>query len=183
MATLILRYFLRYFSSTSTEQISPDSAGPFIVSILLALLFSLIQRSGVGVGFALHKIGKFGIDAPQPLVAHASSSHHIIVCEGDRVEVHSLIDRLVPENAFHGRVLESIGAAPSFALKCLQGGGHVPLARIKCLGESNGVLQSNPCARSNRRMNGLKRVADKDDSIEMPLLAGHEFGIEPEGPV
>src|ERR1700736_6433239 len=43
-ATLILRYFLRYFSSTSTEQISPDSAGPFIVSILLALLFSLIQR-------------------------------------------------------------------------------------------------------------------------------------------
>jgi|ERR1700738_1143039 hypothetical protein len=24
-----LRYFLRYFSSTSTEQISPDSAGPF----------------------------------------------------------------------------------------------------------------------------------------------------------
>src|SRR6202043_2928750 len=31
--------------STSTEQISPDSAGPFIVSILLALLFSLLRRT------------------------------------------------------------------------------------------------------------------------------------------
>jgi hypothetical protein len=29
IATLIFRYFLRYFSSTSTEQIFPDSAGPF----------------------------------------------------------------------------------------------------------------------------------------------------------
>src|SRR3984893_12769719 len=44
IATLILRYFFRYFSSTSTEQISPDSAGPFIVSILLALLFSLFSE-------------------------------------------------------------------------------------------------------------------------------------------
>jgi hypothetical protein len=26
----VVSYFLRYFSSTSTEQISPDSAGPFI---------------------------------------------------------------------------------------------------------------------------------------------------------
>jgi hypothetical protein len=34
----VVSYFLRYFSSTSTEQISPDSAGPFIVSIRLALL-------------------------------------------------------------------------------------------------------------------------------------------------
>jgi hypothetical protein len=25
----VVSYFLRYFSSTSTEQISPDSAGPF----------------------------------------------------------------------------------------------------------------------------------------------------------
>src|ERR1700720_2353555 len=46
-ATLIFRYFLRYFSSTSTEQISPASAGPFIVSILLALLFSLNARGWV----------------------------------------------------------------------------------------------------------------------------------------
>src|ERR1700738_4336657 len=43
IATLIFRYFFRYFSSTSTEQISPASAGPFIVSILLALLFSLFR--------------------------------------------------------------------------------------------------------------------------------------------
>jgi hypothetical protein len=38
----VVSYFLRYFSSTSTEQISPDSAGPFIVSIRLALLFLLL---------------------------------------------------------------------------------------------------------------------------------------------
>ena len=49
----MVSYFLRYFSSTpnrtkfsstSTEQISPDSAGPFIVSIRLALLFLLLHR-------------------------------------------------------------------------------------------------------------------------------------------
>src|ERR1700731_4472816 len=34
IATLIFRYFLRYFSSTSTEQIFPDSAGLFVVSIV-----------------------------------------------------------------------------------------------------------------------------------------------------
>ena len=40
---LRLLFFAIFFAifSTSTEQISPDSAGPFIVSILLALLFSL----------------------------------------------------------------------------------------------------------------------------------------------
>jgi hypothetical protein len=38
----VVSYFLRYFSSTSTEQISPDSAGPFIVSFRLALLFLLL---------------------------------------------------------------------------------------------------------------------------------------------
>jgi YjbE family integral membrane protein len=50
ITTLIFRYFLRYFSSTSTEQISPASAGPFIVSILLALLFSLFLRVPFLVG-------------------------------------------------------------------------------------------------------------------------------------
>src|ERR1700730_13991224 len=43
-ATLIFRYFLRYFSSTSTEQISPASAGPFIVSILLAYIRFAARR-------------------------------------------------------------------------------------------------------------------------------------------
>jgi hypothetical protein len=38
----VVSYFLRYFSSTSTEQISPDSAGPFTCSIRLALLFLLL---------------------------------------------------------------------------------------------------------------------------------------------
>jgi hypothetical protein len=40
----VVSYFLRYFSSTSTEQISPDSAGPFKVSIRLALLFLLLNH-------------------------------------------------------------------------------------------------------------------------------------------
>jgi hypothetical protein len=44
IATLIFRYF----SSTSTEQISPDSAGPFNFQILLALLFRYALRNRIG---------------------------------------------------------------------------------------------------------------------------------------
>ena len=48
IATLIFRYFLRYFSSTPPEQISPDSAGPFIVSIPVGFaIFSAASLSGV----------------------------------------------------------------------------------------------------------------------------------------
>src|ERR1700730_12207003 len=42
IATLIFRYFLRYFSSTSTEQIFPDSAGLFVVSIVFG--FAIFAR-------------------------------------------------------------------------------------------------------------------------------------------
>jgi hypothetical protein len=45
IATLIFRYFLRYFSSTSTEQIFPDSAGPFIVSIVFG--FAIFAKDGL----------------------------------------------------------------------------------------------------------------------------------------
>jgi hypothetical protein len=43
MATLIFAIFFAIFLRP-TEQICPDSAGPFIVSILLALLFSLFHE-------------------------------------------------------------------------------------------------------------------------------------------
>ena len=45
IAMLTFRYFLRYFSSTSTEQIFPNSAGPFIVSILLERRLPADQRA------------------------------------------------------------------------------------------------------------------------------------------
>src|SRR3984893_18120944 len=43
IATLIFRYFLRYFSSTPRTDLSRFRR-PFIVSILLALLFSLFHK-------------------------------------------------------------------------------------------------------------------------------------------
>jgi hypothetical protein len=42
----VVSYFLRYFSSTSTEQISPDSVDLSPVSIRLALLFLLSVTDG-----------------------------------------------------------------------------------------------------------------------------------------
>jgi hypothetical protein len=48
IATLIFRYFLRYFSSTSTEQIFPDSVGPFIVSIVFG--FAIFATRPVETG-------------------------------------------------------------------------------------------------------------------------------------
>jgi hypothetical protein len=42
----VVSYFLRYFFSTSTEQISPDSADLSPVSIRLALLFLLSVTDG-----------------------------------------------------------------------------------------------------------------------------------------
>jgi hypothetical protein len=57
--------------------------------------------------YAAPQLGQIPDRWPQPLVARPSGSRHIVVCEGDRIEMHSPIDRLVhttfsslrPENA------------------------------------------------------------------------------------
>ena len=54
IATLIFRYFFRYFSSTSTEQISPDSAGRFTsfdpVGFAIFIRESFLQSAQEPVG-------------------------------------------------------------------------------------------------------------------------------------
>jgi hypothetical protein len=46
----VVSYFLRYFSSTSTEQISPDSAGPFTSfdPVGFAIFATLLMRAPFG---------------------------------------------------------------------------------------------------------------------------------------
>jgi hypothetical protein len=48
----VVSYFLRYFSSTSTEQISPIPPDLSPVSIRLALLFLLLFSPGPGTNLA-----------------------------------------------------------------------------------------------------------------------------------
>jgi hypothetical protein len=72
-----------------------DTKGRLLHDFLHACA-ALLRLARQAEMMSLYKLGKFRIDAPQPFVAYPTGSHHIVIGKGDRVEVHSLIDRLVP---------------------------------------------------------------------------------------
>jgi hypothetical protein len=105
----VVSYFLRYFSSTSTEQISPDSAGSFKVSIRLALLFLLLtlhqatpgSRMQPGIrSIAGHTdtvpdiVGRIG--TPASLVIFTEGNHLMVLLSED------IVGALVPEMIARG---------------------------------------------------------------------------------
>ena len=121
---------------------------------------------------------KLGGSLPESFVFHPPTTHHIAVCEGNRIEIHQLTKVFVPDEAFMSQVHQFPTWWSSGLCKGLQGCRDFPVISAS-LRKGDRVLESRSRPGPDGEMNGSERITDEYDVAAKPLLILHYGEVQP----